>query len=50
MRVRYWLIPERLRLEWNDVYLAKGRFLREAPNAPAGEDIFYNSSNATISF
>lgn len=49
-RVRYWLIPKRLRLEWNGVLLAKGRFLKEAPNAPAGGDTFYNSFNATISF
>jgi hypothetical protein len=43
------LIPKRLRLEWNGLYLAKGRFLQEAPNAPAGGDTFYNSFNATIS-
>lgn len=49
-RVRYWLIPKRLRLEWNGVLLAKGRFLKEALNAPAGGDTFYNSFNATISF
>lgn len=49
-RVRYWLIPKRLRLELNGVLLAKGRFLKEAPNAPAGGDTFYNSFNATISF
>ena len=48
-RVRYWLIPKRLRLEWNGVLLAKGRFLKEALNAPAGGDTFYNSFNATIS-
>ncbi len=49
-RVRYWLIPKRLRLEWNSLYLAKGRFLREAPNAPVGGSSFYNSFNATVSF
>ena len=49
-RVRYWLIPKRLRLEWNGLLLAKGRFMRHAPNAPAGGDTFYNSFNATISF
>jgi len=33
-RLRYWLAPERLRLEADGVVLIKGRFLREAPNAP----------------
>lgn len=49
-RLRYWMIPKRLRLEWNGLFLAKGRFLRSAPNASAGGDTFYNSFNATISF
>lgn len=49
-RVRYWLIPKRLRLEWNGLLLAKGRFLRDAPNAPAGGNTVYSSFNATISF
>lgn len=47
-RIRYWLIPKRLRLEWNGVLLAEGRFLRDAPNAPTGGDTFYNAFNATI--
>lgn len=49
-RVRYWLIPKRLRLEWDGLFLAKGRFLHDAPNAPQGESTLYNSFNATISF
>lgn len=49
-RIRYWLIPKRLRLEWNGLLLAKGRFLRRAPNAPGGDDTRYTSLNATISF
>ncbi len=49
-RIRYWLIPKRRRLEWNGLLLAKGRFLRDAPNAPPGGDTLYNSLNATISF
>lgn len=49
-RVRYWLIPKRLRLEWNGLLLAKGSFLRNAPNAPPGGDTLYNSLNATVSF
>lgn len=35
-RIRYWLTPDRLRLEANAAYLIKGRFLKTAPNAPAG--------------
>lgn len=37
-RLRFWLVPERLRLEGGAAYLAKGRFLREAPNAPRNGD------------
>lgn len=49
-RLRYWLIPKRLRLEWSGLLLAKGRFLHDAPNAPQGGDTIYNSFNATVSF
>lgn len=49
-RVRYWLMPKRLRLEWNGLLLAKGRFLEGAPNAPASGDTFYSSFSATISY
>lgn len=49
-RLRYWLIPKCLRLEWNGLLLAKGRFMREAPNAPRNGDTIYNSFNATVSF
>ena len=49
-RLRYWLVPKRLRLEWSGLFLGKGRFLRNAPNAPAGGNTLYNSFNATISF
>lgn len=49
-RLRYWLIPKRLRLEWDGLLLAKGRFLHDAPNAPAGGITIYNSFNATVSF
>lgn len=49
-RIRYWLIPKRLRLEWNGLLLAKGRMLRNAPNAAAGGNTIYSSLNATISF
>ena len=49
-RLRYWLIPKRLRLEWDGTYLAKGRFLESAPNVTAPRDTLYNSFNATVSF
>ncbi len=39
-----------LRLEADAVLLAKGRFLREAPNAPAGRWTRYLSLNATAAF
>ncbi|MEG3089361.1 alginate export family protein [Sphingomonas sp. PB4P5] len=39
-----------LRLELDAVLLAKGRFLREAPNAPAGRWTRYLSLNATATF
>lgn len=49
-RVRYWIIPTRLRFEFNGLLLAKGRFLRAAPNAPAGKWTRYTSFNLTASF
>lgn len=49
-RVRYWLMPARLRLEANGLLLAKGRFLRDAPNAPPGRSTRYGSLNLTASF
>ncbi len=49
-RLRYWLIPKRLRLEWNGLLLAKGEFLRRAPNAPDPRDTRYMSFNAAVSF
>lgn len=49
-RVRWWLMPKRLRLEYSGVLLAKGRFLRDAPNAPSGRWTRYNSFNLTASF
>jgi hypothetical protein len=33
-RVRYWLVPDTLRLETNGALIDKGRFLKTAPNAP----------------
>lgn len=50
VRLRWWVQPERLRFEWTGVVLAKGRFLRDAPNAPRGGTTVYNSLNLTASF
>jgi hypothetical protein len=49
-RMRYWLIPSRLRVEWNGLLLAKGRFLTDAPNAPPGRTTRYASFNLTAAF
>jgi len=49
-RLRYWVVPSRLRFEFDGLLLAKGRFLRDAPNAPAGKWTRYSSFNLTASF
>jgi hypothetical protein len=48
-RVRYWRGPARLRFEFDGLLLAKGRFLRAAPNAPRGGWTRYGSFNLTVS-
>lgn len=50
MRVRYWLVPARLRFEADGVLLAKGRFLRTAPNANDPADTRYGSVGLSASF
>ncbi len=49
-RVRYWVVPAKLRFEGNALIVDKGRFLREAPNAPKSGDEVYASFNLTASF
>jgi hypothetical protein len=49
-RVRYWLVPGLLRAEVDGVWLAKGRFLKEAPNAPATGDTHYLATALTATF
>lgn len=49
-RVRYWLVADRVRIELDGVWLAKGRFLRDAPNAPRSGNTRYVSTNLTTSF
>jgi hypothetical protein len=48
-RLRYSLTPT-TRLEADMVLLAKGRFLREAPNAPPGSWTRYVSINTMLLF
>lgn len=48
-RLRYSLTPK-IRLEADVVLLAKGRFLRDAPNAPPGSWTRYLSLNTTFFF
>lgn len=46
MRLRYWMMPKRLRFEFDGVYLARGSFLENAPNGRHG-DTRYGSFNLT---
>ena len=42
-RLRYWLVPKRLRLDVGGIVLAKGRFLQEAPGVRKdGDAKFFN--------
>ena len=49
-RIRWWLLPGRLRFEGTAVLLAKGRFLRTAPNARPGATTRYGCVNLSVSF
>ncbi len=49
-RARYWLVPSFLRAEVNAVWLAKGRFLKTAPNAPRTGDARYVATALTATF
>lgn len=50
-RLRYWLMPQRLRMELTGVVLAKGRFLKAAPDAPeSGPVARYGSASLTVRF
>lgn len=49
LRLRWWALPKRLRLEFDGVWLGKGQFLETAPNARPG-DTRFASFNATLSF
>ena len=49
-RLRYWLIPDRLRAELNAARLVKRGLLLRAPNAPATDNTTYLSSTLTATF
>lgn len=49
-RVRYWVVPGFLRSEVNALWLAKGRFLKSAPNAPRVGDTGYLSTSLIATF
>lgn len=36
-RLRFWVVPKRLRFEFDGIYLARGRFLESAPNGRRGD-------------
>lgn len=48
--LRWWALPKRLRLELCGTLLAKGHFLRSAPNATPGRVSRYLSANVTAFF
>lgn len=50
LRVRHWLVQDALRLEIGALALAKGRFLRDAPGAPATGATRYTNLNLTAFF
>lgn len=49
-RLRYWAVPDHLRLELNAALLAKRRLLRDAPDAPTNGDTRYIALSATANF
>ncbi len=50
LRGRRWLVPQELRLELGAAWLAKGRFLHDAPNAPHTGDTRFGHADLTFSF
>ena len=45
-----WLVPDRTKFSVGGVYLAKGRLLSDAPNAPRDGDSVYGYSDITFNF
>jgi hypothetical protein len=49
-RVRYTLLPGNLAFDIGGAYLIHGKFLKDAPNAPAGSDSTYFYASTTVTF
>ncbi len=49
-RVRYWIVPQKLRAEVNAVWLMRGELLRDAPNASPYGDTHYLAAAITLSY
>jgi hypothetical protein len=49
-RIRYWIVPQKLRAEVNAVWLRRGKLLRDAPNASPHGDTHYLAAAITWSF
>ncbi len=49
-RVRYWLMGKKILIEAGAAYLAKGRFLKDAPNAPDTGDTRYGYLSVSAGF
>lgn len=49
-RLRYWLLPKRLRAELTSVTLLRGGLLRDAPNASPHGDTHYAAAAVTLSY
>jgi hypothetical protein len=49
-RLRYWLVPGRVRFDGGVAVLAKGRFLRDAPGARANGDTHYGYTDLSFDF
>lgn len=50
LRARRWLLPQKLRLELGAAWLAKGPFLRHAPNAPRTGDTRFVHGDLSFTF
>lgn len=49
-RLRFWIVPQRLRAEVNAVWLVRGHLLRRAPNASPHGDTHFATAAMTLSF
>jgi len=50
LRARRWLVPQKLRFELGTAWLAKGNFLRHAPNAPHTGDTKFVHGDLSFGF